>query len=359
MKKKIVLKILIGFVAIIFIALILINSKIVSNSALKGLYICLNVLIPSMLIFLIVSDFCQRTNVLNFVLKPLQPIFTKFFKVDKNLTSTIFFSLIGGYPTGAYLISNWLENKQISKETAARLLCFCVNSGPAFLIGAISVPFTGNIFFGMMLFISQIVAFFLVGTLCSIRVKTEEIKKICVENKESVSQIFVNSINRSIRTMAVICGFTILFSAIIGLLFQLMDANFQNSKIIKAIISGFLEVTNGITTFNKIENLNTFLTIALISSFGGLCVHFQIRAILSKFKISMKKFYVWRLIYCFVSLIICYILFKSNLLYKTAIAINKVKPEISNHNLISSIGLIILSVALLYCDKKNIIIKKN
>lgn len=361
--KTKIFKIAASATAAFSIVLILINSKTISNSVLNSLLICINVLIPSIFIFLIISNFCQETNVLKFVLKPFDPVFKKLFKTNKNLTSTIFFSLICGYPTGAYLISNLLENEQISKKTATRLLCFCVNSGPAFLIGAISVPFTGNIVIGMILFISQTIAFFVVGTLCSFNAKVENVnfsnnKAGFLKNKKTISQIFVNSINRAIKTMAIICGFTILFSAIIGLVLQLTSFDFKNDEIFRAIVSGFFEVTNGITVFSEIKNLKTLLTLALISSFGGLCVHCQLKAILSKFEISFRKFYAWRIIYCMVSLIACYVLFKTWPLHIATFSISKIKPGISTNGIVPSIGLIILSIALLYCDKKSTIIKE-
>lgn len=359
MNKKKFLKIVISTIALFLITMILIYSKTISNSVMNGLNICLNILIPSMFIFLIVSDFCQETNILKFVLKPLELIFQKLFKIDPHLTPTIFFSIICGYPTGAYLISKFLENKQISKQTATRLMCFCVNSGPAFLIGAISIPLTGNIFFGIILFISQLIAFFTVGTLCSIKAQTENIKFINLKNKKPISQIFIGSINRAIKTMAMICGFAILFSAIIGMIFELTNFNFENNKILRAIVSGFFEVTNGIAIFNKIENLQTLLTLTFISSFGGICVHCQLKAILAKFAISLKQFYAWRIIYCLVSLFVCYILFKASYIYTSTFSATKIQPKISTNNIVHSIGLIILSIALLFCDKKNIIIKKN
>ena len=366
--KKKFLKILVSATSIILTILILANSKTISHSVIKGIHLCLNTLIPSIFIFLIFSNFCQETNVLKFILKPLEPIFQKLFKINKNLTSTIFFSLICGYPTGAYLISNLLETQQISKKTATRLMCFCVNAGPAFLIGAISVPFTGNINLGLILFISQTIAFFIIGMLCSINVKPEKQEKLNYDNKflksknkKSVSQIFINSINRAIKTMAIICGFAILFSAIIGFLFQITNFNFQHNRIAKALISGFFEVTNGITVFNKIDNLQSLLAITLISAFGGICVHCQLKAILAKFKISFKKFYAWRVLYCLISVISCYLFFKffkTTLACTTTLTNTQIKPGISTKNIVPSISLIILSIALLYCDKKNIIIKK-
>lgn len=357
MKTKSAFKLVFSITAILVIIFTLLQTKTISHSILFGISICLNILIPSMFVFLIICDFFQQTNILNFALKPLEPIFEKLFKIDKKLTSTLFFSLICGYPTGAYLLANLLEKKQISKKTAERLICFCVNAGPAFLIGAISIPLTGRIIFGIFLFISQIGAFLVVGTLCSLGKKKENIK-ISIINKKNFAEIFVNSVNKSIKTMAMICGFAIIFSAIIGLIFKFSSQNIQNNQILRALISGLLEITNGLSQFKQIENLNTFLLLAFLTSFGGFCVHFQLKAILSKFEISFKKFYIWRVVYLLTSVAICTFLFKTmNISITTCAALN-FKPAISTNSVTSSVGLIILSIALLYCDKKNTIIGK-
>lgn len=357
MKPKTTFKLTFSACAITLIIIMLINTKTISNSILNGIHLCLNVLIPSMFMFLILCDLFQQTNILNFALKPIEPIFKRLFKIDKKLTSTVFFSLICGYPTGAYLISNLLEQKQISKNTAERLICFCVNAGPAFLIGAISIPLTGNVILGFFLFISQIGAFLLVGTLCSIKTHTENID-IRIQNPKKLPEIFVNSVNKSIKTMAMICGFAIMFSALIELIFKFTPNNIQNNQIFKILIAGFLEITNGINQLNNIQNLNIFLLIALLTSFGGVCVHFQLKAILAKFKISFKKFYLWRIVYCLTSVAICTFLFKALNTSVSTCALIKFEPVMSTKDISSSIGIIILSIALLCCDKKNIIIKK-
>lgn len=159
--------------------------------------------------------------------------------------------------------------------------------------------------------------------------------------------------------MAIICGFALLFSAIIGVLFEVLALNFENNEVLKAIIYGFFEITNGISAIGEIESMQTILSLALISAFGGLCVHCQLKAILSKFEISLKGFYMWRSVYCAVSLFSCFAIVRTLAVFRPAIALNKIKPGCSTNNVLSSICLIILSIALLCCDKKNIIIKKN
>ena len=346
-----------GILMAIIISVILIYSKSISNSIKSGINICLNILIPSMFVFLIISDFCQKTGILNLILKPFGLLCEKLFKLDSSLGPILIFSLICGYPSGIHLISRLVKENKIDRKTATRMSYFCVNSGPAFLIGAISFPIFNSIIPGIVLFISQIAAFFTVGTLCSIGKKLNK-QKIFIKNQEKIPA-FITSVQNAIKSMTIICGFTLFFSGIIGLLIQLDIFNITNHKYLISIVSGLIEVTNGVTFCKQISGIKMFFILSLITSFGGVCVHCQLRAIALKAKISFKKFYFWRILYCAISVIVsCYIFYKVKMPMEV-FSHSEFARNISTQNPLSSLSLIILSVALLCCDKKiDIIIGK-
>ena len=154
MQKNI--KYIFSFLSLLIIAVVLIFSKIVSQTVIEGIKICTNLLIPSLFIFLIISEFFYRTRALNYILKPFNIISEKLFKIDRKIAPIAFFSLICGYPSGANLITNLVQEKKISKQTATRMLYFCVNSGPAFLIGGVSVALSNKITFGLILPLKRI-----------------------------------------------------------------------------------------------------------------------------------------------------------------------------------------------------------
>ena len=351
-------KILISISCLLIIFCSLIFSKIIATSIFESIVICIKILIPSIFIFLIISEFFYKTNALNKALKPFNFLCEKLFKIDRKLGPTMFFSLICGYPAGANLIANLVKNKIISKQTATRMLYFCVNAGPSFLIGGISIPLSNSIYFGVILFISQIISFFVVGFLSSIGTKLEKIEKL--SNKtDGFSTTLVSCVKNSTKNMAMICGFTIFFSTIINCVFKLNVLNINSHKYLKPLVAGFLEITTGITKCLNLTDLNFFIIAALISSFGGLCVHFQILAITSKEKIHFKNFYIYRLIYCLTSVLTSTALFIKFLKPISAFAQIPLKNNITYHTPIISISLIILSISLLFCEKKIIIMKKN
>ena len=356
MQKNI--KYIFSFLSLLIIAVVLIFSKIVSQTVIEGIKICTNLLIPSLFIFLIISEFFYRTRALNYILKPFNIISEKLFKIDRKIAPIAFFSLICGYPSGANLITNLVQEKKISKQTATRMLYFCVNSGPAFLIGGVSVALSNKITFGLILFTSQVVAFFFVGTLSSIG-KNLEVVNLNSEKKSSIAHALVTSVKNAIRNMAIICGFTLFFTAIINFFFKLNFLNINSHVHIKPIVAGFLEVTNGILNCSTINDVIFFIIVSLITSFGGICVHFQIIAIISKAKIPLKNFYIWRIVYCLVSTLTAILLFTKFAIPISTFSTQNLKNKICAHSPKISISLIILSLALLFCEKKIIIIKEK
>lgn len=351
------LKYLISLVALFVIIYTLTSSKILSKALIEGLKICTNILIPSMFVFLIISEFFYKTRALNLILKPFNFLCEKFFKIDRNLGPVIFYSLICGYPSGANLIANLLKENVISKETANRMLYFCINSGPAFLIGGISIPLSNSITFGLILFISQTISFFVIGILTSFGAKLE---KVNVKQKTfTISSALVSSVKNSVRNMAIICGFTLFFSAIISLIFSLDFLNINHNFYLKPIVAGFFEITNGVMQTMQINNINIFLLITFLTSFGGLCVHFQIFTIMSQIKISIKKFYLWRILYCLINLTAATFLFSKLTIPISTFLIKDTKNKVIIHSPIISICLIVLSISLLCCEKKIIIIRRK
>lgn len=355
MLKKI--KFIISIFCLFIIIFVLAFSKTISTAVTQSLLICINILIPSMFIFLIISEFFYKTNILNHILKPFSFLCEKLFKIDRKIGPILFFSLICGYPAGANLISNLVKENKISKKTANRMLYFCVNAGPSFLIGGVSIPLSNDITVGIILFISQIISFFVVGTFSSIGEKLEKVK-LYQKKYYNPYEALVSSVKNSIKNMAIICGFCLFFSAVVNFIFTLNFFHINSHFYLKPLFAGFLEVTNGIINCSQINNINTFLILTLITSFGGMCVYFQIVAIISKSKIIPKNFFLWRIFYCAVNLTVATLIFTRFSSPILTFAQKLPKSNVKIHSPIISISLIVLSITFLICEKK-IVVKKS
>lgn len=330
-------------------------SKEISQGIKNGISTSLNMLIPSLFIFMIVSHIIMNTHAKEIIGKPFSWIAQKLFFIPSKYFSIVILSLIGGYPVGAKLLSDAVKRHQLDIQTANRMLCYCVNCGPAFLISAIGVQLLKNINIGIMLYLSQIFASFSIGIILgAISKKNNTIPLKTGDNtpikSQSMSVALVNAVNDTVRSMAVICGFVVTFSAlfpIITMIFQHCDNN------TKVILQGILEVVSGSNSSLLLESNHPILLLTFFTAFGGICVHLQICAMLKDSKIKMRAFFITRILYSFISvgfMKIALILSPNTL---NCISMNKHPIKIYSVSPISTVFLILLSLMLLFFHKKS------
>ena len=353
-------KIILFFVCILVLSTIfslLISSNYLINDLKQSIENCLYIIIPALFPFMILSNFIMNTKVNKIIFLPFYPITKYIFRIDPKLSYVIILSMIGGYPIGAKLIRNLIDNKTISLKTANRMICFCYHSGPSFLIGALSIPIFGNIYIGLIIFLSHTIASFIIGFLISLFKKIEYIKQENIKEL-SFSEGFVSSVHTSIKTISITCGFIITFAIIISILNNSDIINFLIPiDWIKNLFTSFLEVSFGIN--NLFINKLFIPILVFLTSIGGICLLFQIYAIFINSLISLKLFFITRLFHGILSIFITN-LFINNLNITIETFNNYNNYLNTSSSTYGSISLIILSIFfLLSIYKDDIIIKKK
>ena len=123
--------------------------------AQTGLALCLNVVIPSLLPFMFISLCVIKSN----FSRPLGAFLGKFLTPVTNMSpdGCICFitGLIGGYGAGVRAIYENYRQKRISFDEAQRLMMFCNNAGPLFVVGSVGVSFFINKSIGITLYVVQ------------------------------------------------------------------------------------------------------------------------------------------------------------------------------------------------------------
>lgn len=281
------------FVVFIILAGVLIlslpekSSKAVRDSTIT----CLNILIPSLFPFLFISVFLTECNLTKYVFSIPSTIVSKFSGLNKKYCDIFFIGMIGGYPAAAKSISIMVKNRELDRADASVLLCFCTNAGPSFLITAVGCRMFLSSEIGLILYISS-----LLSSLSMLLIYSSKIKKRAKNTpknlKPNYCDSFVKSVKASCNTMTIICAFVIIFSVFISFVEDLLDS----VPFIKSIVFGALEVTQGCISASYNFSLVNILLASAICAFGGLCVIFQIKAICSEQKISVKPFIISRLI---------------------------------------------------------------
>ena len=203
---------LIAIMTLISICLLIAEPEISMKGVKRGLLICTNQIVPALFPFCVISTFLVNSDIINVFAKAFAP-FMKLFNLPDVCAGAVLLSFTGGYPVGAITANSMYEKGEITKDEYKRLLLFCVNAGPAFVIGAVGNAILKSVKAGMILFLSLTLSGIITGILSGYTAQGEEIK----ENKKqksiyNLSEAFVKSVSCASNTIINVCAWIVLFS---------------------------------------------------------------------------------------------------------------------------------------------------
>lgn len=253
----------------------------------NGLALCLNAVIPSLLPFMVVSGCIIKSR----FARPLGSLLSKIISPITGMSSAgcvcFVTGLVGGYGAGARAVLDCYREKLVSKDEAERLLAFCNNAGPLFIIGTVGVGFYGSKSVGVMLFLVQIITAIVCAKVFSgdftkkSRIKEEW--NLYKKNKPPMGELVVKSAIESGSAIINASVFIILFSAILEVL------PFGDYSI----LSGILEVTRGCSEMSR-QGTDALSFTSAFLAWGGVSVHLQADALcMGEFR--MKRYYMGKL----------------------------------------------------------------
>ena len=288
------------FCVFCFISLIFIfkNNKEVANVIIEAVNLFLKKVFVSLFPMFILNDILINLNIPYYFYLLFNKLFLKVFKTSGLGAYVFIMSLISGTPSNAYILKELVELEKISLEEANHFLTFTYFSNPLFLSVMLSTIFKTRVVLKIIL--CHYIANIIIGIL--IRNKAPKIANNKNILKTNLKITLTKSINKSITTLLMILG-TISFYM---LLTFIITSLLPNNCLIKTIISGFLEITNGLNTMTSLNILNKIKEIiaSAIISFGGLSIHTQIKAILEDTNMNYSYFLKGRIMQSIISVIL-------------------------------------------------------
>lgn len=323
----------------VFTICLVLFSRTNLTAAKNGLVLWATAVVPSLFPFFVATELLSYTNVVTYLGKLLNPIMRPLFNIPGEGAFAFLMGLISGYPVGAKIVSNFMEQGIVSREEAERMLAFTNNSGPLFIIGTVGITLFGNTTIGILLFITHVLACISVGIVFKYLFKDKHsnitnfkvsrskkhleksYKEYRYENSNNESndlgfsalgEILGKSIMNSVSTIVMIGGFVVIFSVIISILNQSNLLNGLSNmlspalstigisqELINAFLSGIVELTNGVSlvanTNIKGISINIIIS-AFLLGFGGISVLLQVFSIISKNGLSIKKYALGKLL---------------------------------------------------------------
>ena len=323
-----VIKLRRNFFAILFLIFafcLLLFSKNNLVAVKNSLTLWATSVVPSLFPFFVATELLLHTNVVNFLGRVLNKCMRPIFNIDGKGSFCFIMGLISGYPVGAKIACEFRKKNICSKIECERLLSFTNNSGPLFIVGTVGISMFGNSSIGLLLLITHILACISVGFIFrfwkndlsrgSISSEYVSSKNTNFVTFSNLGSVLSESITNSINTILLIGGFVVIFSSVISIfkssgllhsfaLFLTPFFNFLNidSTFISPILTGFLEITNGINNIALIKvkhlSINIIIT-AFLLGFGGISVLLQVWSIISNSDLSIKPYIFGKLLHAF------------------------------------------------------------
>lgn len=293
-------KLLFTIFCITQIGFILVYPTETLKAAREGLNLWLNVMIPTLLPFLICTGILVQTGLISRLLAPFKTLWKIVFGISPAGAYAVLVGMLCGYPMGAKTTSDLYENGQITKKEAEYLLTFVNQPSPVFVRTYLcQICLNDRVpFFKMMLILwvsewmtAQFFRFIIFR-------KKNYFGEETVMKKEtpatSSSEAFLDvSIMNGFETVTRLGGYILMFSILSACI-----SHFWNMKnLIGYTLSGILELTTGLC---RLQNANIhmqwkYLLTLFLTAFGGICITFQTRSLVTR-KLSMLPYITAKLL---------------------------------------------------------------
>lgn len=302
------------------------------DAAKDGMSLFFNVVFPSLLPFFILSEVMLALGVVHFIGVLFTPLMRPLFNVPGEGAFVLSMGLAAGYPMDAVITSRFRKGKMCTRVEGERMLAFSNTADPLFIWGAVAVGMFGMPKLGGTMALAHYIAAFLVGLTFRFygtgdRERTPEhprhgnilsravaaLQKARQEDGRPFGQLLGDAITDSMKTMALICGYIMLFSAIVRIidvvgLFPYVAAPFElifrlfgiEQSLARAAVTGLLELDLGALAAARTTGAPLLQQVAIagaIIAWSGLSVHGQVASVLTGTDIRMGPYVVARLLH--------------------------------------------------------------
>ena len=152
-----------GAAALVLFFALLAGADTAREGARTGLALSFQMAIPALFPFFMVSALLTDTGVTaalgHICARPLW----KLYGLPGEAAGALVLGLTGGYPVGVQTAGDLYAAGRLDKAQVERLLGFCNNTGPAFIVGVCGVGVFGSVQAGLMLYVLHILSALLTG----------------------------------------------------------------------------------------------------------------------------------------------------------------------------------------------------
>ena len=299
-------------------AALLLYPQQAMQAARDGLELCANVIVPSLFPFFVLSSLVVELGMARYLGRALEKVMWPLFRVGGACASALVLGLIGGYPVGARTAIRLYETGACSRAQAQRLLAFCNNSGPAFILGVVGTGIFESGRIGALLYLAHLAASVCVGVLFRFWGGDGEGPRRAPAphfRAQRFSAAFTQSVMGSLTSILNICAFVVFFTVAIRLLFLsgAMDRAAALAEVLlsplgvdrswaERLLIGLLEVSSGVASLAGEGALAGRVSMAaFMLGWAGLSVHCQVLSFVGDSGLSVGPYLGGKLLHGFLS----------------------------------------------------------
>lgn len=311
-----------GFLGTMTVMLLwIVRPEITAQAGIAGIDLCVQVLIPTLFPFFVLTNLIVSCGYHHYVARLLQPIMAPLFKMPHVAATALTMGALGGYPMGAATTVALYDRGEIDTPTASRLLGFCNFAGPGYVFGVLGFGLFNSFWVGCALYSSHLMAGILVGISMNHRKKPEKArgKHHKIPPNQPFHNALVSAIKTAFSTALTVCGFLIFFNIVIAFFqgWHLLDypiALLQqmgfSSQQAQGLLSGLMEMTTVVSWIRPASpDVLTLSMLGFLLGWGGLCIYFQVSALVDDRPLTMAHYTrgkVWQGLVASILTPVCY-----------------------------------------------------
>lgn len=308
-----------GPVLLVLMGALLCWPQQVQQAAWDALCLCGRTVVPSLLPFFMLSSLFIRCGAAARLAKYFSPLTRLLFRLPAWSAIPFVLGLLCGYPVGAMAIAQLYEQGHCSRQAAERMLPFCNNAGPAFVIGSIGAGMLGNPTLGWLLYGTHVAGAILAGIVLSCFIPAQTIQKVPASETQPLLPAFVQAVEESAIKVLRICALILLFAVLVRILQVSGLCNLLCGALahllpwvplsaLQSMFIGAVEMTTGISGCTALGADPVRLLMAeMMLSFGGLCVLCQVASVVCPLGLSLRPYLLGKLLTCGLSTLILYV----------------------------------------------------
>lgn len=319
--------------AVAVLVLLLLSPSLAFEGAKNGLSLWANVVLPTLLPFMICSNVIVALDAIHLLIFPVKRLLERGMHLTAAGCYVLVSGLLCGYPMGVRNASDFLDAGKIQGDEARRLLAVCNHPSPMFLLGYTAALLPAGIPVWVLL-LSVYAPILPLSWLAGKVYGTGEDAKAPYAGSRGVPGSrgmpgscgisedpepprprlsFDESLMDSAEVMVKIGGYIMLFS-ILALYITRLPISLPSAK---AALLGFVEITTGLSAISQaVPGATGGLMITAAVAFGGLSGIFQTKSVMKNAGLSIRHYVVWKAIHSLLSslvfiLLACFLLLPS------------------------------------------------